>query len=180
MRIAVFFPGIGYTNDKPLMYYSKKLAKELYYDITEVNYSGFDTGIKGNEQKMLAAYEHGLRQANEILANIDWDRYEEIIFVGKSIGTAIGAGYAINNGLNVKAIYLTPLEQTFMEGMPEGIAFSGTADPWVNPELIRELAMKFNMPLHVYENTNHSLENEDTVNNISVLMDVMAKIKAFL
>ena len=27
-KIAVFFPGIGYTNDKPLMYYSRKLAEE--------------------------------------------------------------------------------------------------------------------------------------------------------
>ena len=31
-RIAVFFPGIGYTNDKPLLYYARKLYKEVMLD----------------------------------------------------------------------------------------------------------------------------------------------------
>ena len=31
-KLAVFFPGIGYTADKPLLYYSRKLAAELDYE----------------------------------------------------------------------------------------------------------------------------------------------------
>ena len=27
-KLAVFFPGVGYNCDKPLLYYTKKLAKE--------------------------------------------------------------------------------------------------------------------------------------------------------
>ena len=34
MKAAVFFPGIGYHCDKPLLYYSRKLAKECGYEET--------------------------------------------------------------------------------------------------------------------------------------------------
>ena len=30
-RLAVIFPGIGYHCDKPILYYSRKLAKEQEY-----------------------------------------------------------------------------------------------------------------------------------------------------
>ena len=32
MKAAVFFPGIGYHCDKPLLYYSRKLAQECGYE----------------------------------------------------------------------------------------------------------------------------------------------------
>ena len=34
MKVAVFFPGIGYHCDKPLLYYSRKLAQECGYEET--------------------------------------------------------------------------------------------------------------------------------------------------
>ena len=36
-KLAVFFPGIGYHNDKPLLYYSQKLAKEFGFECIKVN-----------------------------------------------------------------------------------------------------------------------------------------------
>lgn len=38
-KLAVFFPGIGYHSDKPLLYYSSKIAQELGYDIIQVAYN---------------------------------------------------------------------------------------------------------------------------------------------
>lgn len=32
MKIAVFFPGIGYHCDKPLLYYARKLVQEYGYE----------------------------------------------------------------------------------------------------------------------------------------------------
>ena len=43
-RIAVIFQGIGYNADKPLLYYSKKIALERGYDVKVVEYSGIDKG----------------------------------------------------------------------------------------------------------------------------------------
>ena len=40
-KLAVFFPGIGYTVDKPLMYYSRKLAATYGYEIILRPYQEF-------------------------------------------------------------------------------------------------------------------------------------------
>ena len=34
-KLAVIFPGVGYHTDKPLLYYSKKLAFQNGYEIVE-------------------------------------------------------------------------------------------------------------------------------------------------
>ena len=36
------------------------------------------------------------------------------------------------------------------------------------------------VPMHVYENANHSLETEDTLQNLKILQDVMEKTKAII
>ena len=39
-KLAIIFPGIGYHSDKPLLYYSRKLAKERgYEEIISLKYS---------------------------------------------------------------------------------------------------------------------------------------------
>ena len=34
--LAVFFPGVGYHVDKPLLYYSRKIAAQLGYETADV------------------------------------------------------------------------------------------------------------------------------------------------
>ena len=49
MKAAVFFPGIGYHCDKPLLYYSRKLAQECGYEETIALSYTYDGGnIRGN------------------------------------------------------------------------------------------------------------------------------------
>lgn len=55
-KIAVLFPGIGYHTDKPLLYYSRKLAMERGYEIAEVKYGELPANVKGNAKKMLEAF----------------------------------------------------------------------------------------------------------------------------
>lgn len=86
-KIAVIFPGIGYHTDKPLLYFSKKLAVLHGYEIKEVPYGGFKEGIKGSTLKMYEAYESALRQTEELLKDINFSEYETILFISKSIGT---------------------------------------------------------------------------------------------
>ena len=54
-KLVVFFQGIGYHNDKPLLYYSRKLAAEAGFQCVRVDYNGFASGIKGNADKMREA-----------------------------------------------------------------------------------------------------------------------------
>ena len=56
----------------------------------------------------------------------------------------------------------------------------GTADPWSTTGEIIQLARKNRLPLHVYDDCNHSLECGDTERNLEILRDVMKKTKEFL
>ena len=79
MKAAVFFPGIGYHCDKPLLYYSRKLAQECGYEETNALSYAYDGGnIRGNEEKKQQAFESLYEQAEKILSVIDFGKYDEI------------------------------------------------------------------------------------------------------
>ena len=71
-RLAVVFPGIGYHADKPLLYYSRKLAAQQGYEIICADYGQLPSGVKGDAAKMRAAYELALSRVNEQLAGVDF------------------------------------------------------------------------------------------------------------
>ena len=47
-KLAVFFPGIGYTADKPLMYFSRRIAAAHGFYILIMDYKGFPPKIMGD------------------------------------------------------------------------------------------------------------------------------------
>ena len=88
-KLAVIFPGIGYTADKPLLYYTSRLARKHGYQIQTVSYGTLPENIKGDSVKMRQAFDLALAQTEESLRDIDWTSYGSILFISKSIGTAI-------------------------------------------------------------------------------------------
>lgn len=180
-KLAVVFPGIGYHCDKPLLYYGRKvLAEEGFAECILLHYT-FDGGnIRGNAEKMQEAFFSLHKQAKEQLTQVQWDSYEEIVFLSKSIGTAIGAAIARELQLpQIKQILYTPLEQTYQFDPQNAIAFIGTKDPWSEVEQVIALSKAADVPIHVYEGCNHSLECEDVLRNLDILKDVMEKTTIF-
>ena len=111
MKLAVFFPGIGYHCDKPLLYYSRKLAQECGYEETIALSYTYDGGnIQGNEEKMQQAFESLYEQAEKSLSAVDFDKYDEILFVAKSVGTIIASAYAEKHSIRCRQILYTPLK----------------------------------------------------------------------
>ena len=180
-KIAVFFPGIGYHCDKPLLYYSRKIVCELgYQDDRNVSYTYHAENIRGNEEKMNEAYEALFSQTEAQLTDIDWSEYDDVLFISKSIGTIIAASYAKKYGLkHVRHILYTPLAQTFLSAPTNAIVFIGTADPWSDTDAIIQLSKANHIPLTVYEECDHSLECADTLKNIENLKDIMQRTMDF-
>ena len=177
-KIAVLFPGIGYTCDRPLLYYAGKLAARNGYEIVPVPYGNFPSGVKGNHEKMQQAFYSALEQAEEILKDIDWTKYAEILFISKSVGTIVSSAYARKHQLQVKNILLTPVKDTFSFADGNAIAFHGTSDPWAETNDIAESCKKLNIPLYLTENANHSLETGSVmtdIRNLSRIMDIISK-----
>ncbi len=179
-RIACLFPGIGYTCDKPLMYYCGRLLKGLGWEVVQVPYSGFPDRVKGDRDKTQRTIEMALEQAAEMLKGIDWNGYDDILFVGKSLGTIVCAAYAERYGVRCRRVIFTPVEASFQfSGRPEAIAFHGTADSWVDTGTVEDCCFRQGIPLYETEGANHSLETGDVDQDIRELRKVMKTIRKF-
>ena len=184
-KLAIFFPGIGYHADKPLLYYSRKLAGEAGYEQIVLKYDYQAGNIRGNKAKMEAAFHALYAQAEAQLADVDFSSYEEMLFVSKSVGTIIASAYAqkleeAGTKAELRHILYTPLEATYTFVPKHAVAFIGTADPWSDVPAVIRMSEAQGVPMHVYENANHSLETSDTMQNLKILQDVMEKTKAII
>ncbi|MCR5770203.1 MAG: alpha/beta hydrolase [Butyrivibrio sp.] len=186
MKLAVIFPGIGYTNQKPLLYYSQKLAKTHGFDVIALDYTDFPSNVRGDESKMKECFDLAWKQTCEQLSKVDFDKYtgddDCIFFFSKSIGTIMAAKYALENNILAGQIYYTPLEETFkyvQDGY--GLAFHGTNDPWANTSAIEQLAMENHIELIEIPDVNHSLELTDSVvDDIDYVADVIETVESYI
>lgn len=181
-KLAIYFPGIGYTADKPLLYYGKSAAREAgYTNERTVTYSYMPKdNLRGNSQKIKEAYGVLFSQAARQLSDVDWASYDDVLFVSKSIGTVVASAYANKHQLTqARHILYTPLTQTFDFAPRSAIGFIGTADPWSNAEEILQLSQNAGILMNVYDDCSHSLECNDTLRNIEILKDIMQKTLDF-
>lgn len=180
-RIAVLFPGIGYTCDKPLLYYAGKLASENGYQVKTVPYGNFPSGVKGNPEKMRQAFFSALDQAEALLKDMDWGAYDDILFISKSVGTIVSAYYLRERKMKVRSISFTPLEDTFTFAGGDGIMFHGTQDPWAkDSKAIEEYCEKIGQPLYITENGNHSLETGDVKKDLQNMQKIMEQVDEYI
>ena len=179
-KIACLFPGIGYTCDKPLLYYSWKLLKNLGWEIIPVRYSGFPDHVKGNAEKMQQCAHMALEQAEELLREINWNDYSDILFIGKSVGTVVSSAYAERHSLNCRQILFTPVEATFRFSGKNAVVFHGTADPWADTKAIEKACRKLDIPLYETENANHSLETGNVDADIREMRKVMKIVREYV
>ena len=179
-KLAVIFPGIGYHTDKPLLYYGKKLAKEQGYEIVEVNYGGFSGDIKGNREKMQAAFESALAQAEGVLERVEFAAYDRVLFVSKSVGTAVASAYGKRHGIEAEHIYFTPVPEAFSFMGRRGIVFHGTADPWADTETVERGCKDLGLPLYKTEGANHSMETGNVKKDLEILQEIMENCEMFL
>ena len=180
-RIAVIFPGIGYHKDKPLLYYSSKIAKSYGFDIINVEYNNMPENVKGNPKLMKKAADIAYEQALLQLKSIDFNNYDTVLFIGKSLGTVVLNKFS--SAINVKALQIlyTPVEATFAyNSLNRSITFIGDNDPWSELSAIEKLTENQKIPLHILKKCNHSLECENVRYNIEILADVMLKTDRFI
>ena len=160
-KLAVIFPGVGYHCDKPLLYFSKKLALQKGYEILEVKYDILSAkealkDVKDGDERI---FKMAVEKAMEKFSEVTLSEYKDILLVGKSFGTVV-AGYCDNKlSLNAKHIVFTPVPKTFEYlGKGCGIVFHGTKDPLCENEVARQKCEELELDLIEVEGANHSLE----------------------
>lgn len=124
-KLAIIFPGAGYGLDSPLLYYSDFLFESNGYERVHMNY-----------QDILMRSELSLEKRLELLReyiwnqvkDIDFNLYEEVLFLSKSVG-AIEAGLlAEKMNVKVRQIFLTPTEDALKYLKKDSSVVIGTND----------------------------------------------------
>ena len=178
-KLAVLFPGIGYTCAKPLLYYTASAASDRGYEIIRLDYGQDIHSFPGRTSLELEPVTSlALKRSIRTLENINFSEYEKIIFISKSIGTVVACEAEKILGLKGKVHHflLTPIPAT----MPylknaNGVFFSGTADPYIPEKAIRQAGRLYPEKTGgIFEGCNHSLEKKgDTMGNLQKLQKVI-------
>lgn len=223
-KLLVLFPGVGYSTARPLLYYAKRMGQEKGYEVLELEYHNMPEhpfeDLKETAQTVCACAEAWAK-------HVDWQQYEKIAFVSKSVGT-VAAGYltfrlnesddwaqlvesvdgerlaksadheplseSVDCGLALKTggcaqivnLFLTPIEPTlqyltgektddktgFSAGASE-IVFSGTADQWMEPELLADFCRKHGIEHHAYAGGNHSIETGHVLRDVEIAKEIV-------
>ena len=182
-RLAVFFPGIGYTVDKPLMHYSRRLAAQSGFEVKLLPYAGFPEKIRGDREKMEESYLIARQQAEEMMRDADLASYDDILFIGKSIGTIVAAEMAANSPERdrIRLVLYTPIEDTFSFLVGNAVVFTGSKDPWVKgPDSIPALCEQSGIPCVIIEGGNHSLESGDVLKDLKAMKKIMERTQQFM
>ena len=175
-KIAVVFPGVGYTKDRPLLYYAGKLAAANGYELIHLDFSGIDWSKEKLKDKefLLKTLEYCLDKTDEKLKSVDLEKTDRVLFISKSIGTVVAAAYAARNGLNVRHICFSPLEYVGRYIADEsGIMFYADADPFAGYEAIEKICAEKRLQSFRIHGGNHSLETGDVIADIKNLSDMM-------
>lgn len=179
-KIAVLFPGVGYSCDRPLLYYTRRICEECGYMIRIPDYGEIPGNAKQDEEHLRAAAMKMLESASESLID-SWDSYDDILFVSKSIGSVIANDLIFRRHIPARTICFTPLPFTFPHAQAPGIVFHGTKDPWAkDTELILRKARRAGQVIYAVEGANHSLETGRIQEDLDNLKTVMQRVSDFI
>jgi predicted alpha/beta-hydrolase family hydrolase len=188
--VCFMCPGMGYSFDKPLLYYSTMLMLNKGFDVVHIQYSYKEKAAFWNlsrEEQSDWMYEDVNAVVEKVLTE---HSYGNILFLGKSVGTM-----PIANGLcrdprfaKTKAVLLTPiinnekLTGSLLACQQEVLIVIGTNDHFyheANLEAIR--SQKPNIRLSIIDQADHALEIEwDASSSLDVMQRVMKRIDRFV
>lgn len=176
-KLAVMFPGVGYTCAKPLLYYTSALAEQNGYEVVRLDYGPDVHSFRGRTREELRPVtETAVRRTMPQLAGVPGTDYEDILLISKSIGTVVACRSAEMLGIRAKHFLMTPIPDTlpWLERV-EGLFVAGTADPYLDKELVLEAARAYPEKTGaIFEGCNHSLERRgDTRGNLENLRKVL-------
>jgi predicted alpha/beta-hydrolase family hydrolase len=187
--LAILFPGIGYNNDMPLLYYPTELMSQKNIDILRVDYRYNDNEKFRNttyEEKKEWIRADAIASVENILKKKE---FKKIIIVCKSIGTIAGIEIlsAIDRLQHAEIIWLTPLCQneeivnSLYTITNRSLIVIGTGDQCFVKQNVDKLQEKENYDVMEIPDADHSLEIKgDTIKSVQLMKDILKRMQEFI
>ncbi|KRD91449.1 hypothetical protein ASE51_12960 [Bacillus sp. Root147] len=161
-RICFMFSGLGYTYEKPLLYYVTMLMIKHGIDVVQIHYTySKELMTKSTDEIADVMMKDVDLVLQDVLSHND---YKNIIFAGKSLGTIPLIQRVMKDEVYKDAVMLllTPfltrseLFESLLESTHKGLLVIGTRDHYYTEEVYQ---LKTNtMNIRVIENADHSLD----------------------
>jgi predicted alpha/beta hydrolase len=189
-RLAVLVPGFGYSCDMPIFYYTENLMIDAGVDVLRLN-----TRYNENQAFREATDDERFQWASEDLtavvrAGLERREYDELLLVGKSLGTAAITGLLLEGSLNqiaTRVAWLTPLlaiddfRARFARIDVPSLVVIGTSDSHFDEANFNELLSQPNLTGRVIPGGDHSLDIPgNTQASIAALETAIQAIASFL
>ncbi len=188
-HIAIVFPGVGYTCDMPLLYYSVLTMLDAGADVLQVEYAynrlpDFREIPDTERGQWIAADATAARDAALREAS-----YTKVTLIGKSIGTR-AMGYLLATNLHpavVHTVWLTPLLRNdqlraqIRQHRPPSLFVIGTADPHYDAALLADVQEATGGDAIIVQGRNHSLEIAgDTPKSLDAIVQTIHALATFV
>ena len=188
-HLALILPGLNYTCDMPLLYYSTQVMLGAGADVVQVKY---DYTEKTMEKSVTLPEKVALLQKDVTKITsvaLEQSKYQRLTVIGKSLGTLcisclLEAAFPVKPQI---CIFLTPILQQMLvafemiKSCPNTFYVIGTTDPYYDPELIVKFRSKQPDNFLIIEGVNHSLELPgDTIHSLSVLDNIVRRLNMFI
>ncbi|MCU7744528.1 alpha/beta hydrolase [Priestia megaterium] len=161
-RICFMFSGLGYTYEKPLLYYVTMLMLKHGIDVVQIHYAySKELMTKSTDEIADVMMQDIDLVLQDVLSHSD---YKNIIFAGKSIGTIPLIQRVMKDEVYKDAVMLlltplltrTELFESLLESNHKGLIAIGARDHYYTEEVYQLKTNKMN--IQVIENADHSLD----------------------
>lgn len=186
-QLAIFLPGEGYTNSRPLFHFTEDVFINHATDVLQIDYQYREKIYNHfSMEEICDAVKYDVNKVIEsVLAEISYDQY---YLIGKSLGT-IGLSSVINKieFNDAKIIWLTPLLlrdevlEAMVQSQHSSLSFLGTNDRNYLEDRYERMIQNPNILSSLIPHINHGMQLEaDTLGSIDVLKNVIGDIERFV
>lgn len=177
-KIVVLFPGRNYSCDKPLLYYAAKVFAGRGYEVVRLKYN---YRLRGDKNDIGGLIKEAQEYVMEELARLDFSSYDDVVFVSKSMGTALAGEAAKELGVRARHIFLTPVGEALKYiKRGECIVISGKEDRILDSRRLRIYCVEQDIALKQFDDVGHSLEHVEDINvTFAILIVIVRMYMAF-
>ncbi|MCY1152917.1 MAG: hypothetical protein OWP43_10935 [Sphaerochaetaceae bacterium] len=188
-RLTILIAGFGYNFDMPIFYYTNKLldSKETDVLLIDFGYSQYDKYLKLSEEEQEVIFAKDLAIIEEYVESL---QYEQLLFIGKSLGTTACYKLLHSDTIYAKTIgvvWLTPgtsaykISKFIAKNDLNNLLIYGENDKYHEQLNLQLLEQNSSSLTHIpISNADHILESENCVESINILKFVIEKINIFV
>ena len=160
--IVVCYPGTGFTCKEALFERCAERFSARGYDVVKLDFSHIPfREIETIEEAVNIAQRAVRRQ----LAGIDFQTYDDVVWISKSLGTILAARSEETFQIKPRHLFLTPLPETLQLIHPDSRVIAlvlGTQDRFLSGEALAAFCAERNLCCCLIDGVSHSLKDDQS------------------